>query len=100
VLSLLGSVVQVLEAVPYLIASLLIDSLNGWFALIGVAAAAAIAILPGFPSLPQLPGEWGAAVSWFLPLETMLGIFTGFILLWVAWWGISSALRWAKVVGS
>ena len=98
-LSVLGSVLTGILSLPYVLAALLVDAINGWLALVALAAAAAIALLPSFPKLPQLPGEWGAAVSWFLPLGTMLGILTGFILLWVAWWAISTLLRWAKVVG-
>lgn len=99
-IGVLGAVLDGVLAMPYLVAALIVDSINGWLALIAAAAAAAIALLPGFPSLPELPGEWGAAVSYFLPLGTMLGIFSGFLLLWVAWWAVSTLLRWAKVIGS
>ncbi len=99
-LSVLSAVLDGVLSLPYLLAALVVDSINGWLALLGALAAAAIAVLPSFPPLPQLPGEWGAAVSWFLPLGTMLGIFTGFVLAWVAWWAISALLRWAKVIGA
>jgi hypothetical protein len=97
-LGVLSSVLDGVLSIPYLVAGLLVDAINGWLLLIAAAAAAAIAILPSFPALPELPGEWGAAVSWFLPLPQMIGILTGFILLWVAWWAISTLLRWAKVI--
>jgi hypothetical protein len=99
VIGVLGSVLDGVLSIPYLVAGLIVDSINGWLLLLVGAASAAIAILPGFPSLPELPGEWGSAVSWFLPLGTMLGIFTAFIGLWVAWWAISYLLRWAKFIG-
>ena len=97
-IALLGLVVDAAEAIPFVLAGLLVDAINGWLLLIGAAAVAAIALLPSFPELPELPGEWGAAVTYFLPLSTMVAILTGFIVAWVAWWAISALLRWAKVV--
>jgi hypothetical protein len=76
-----------------------VESLNGWLSLLSVAAEAAVAVLPSFPAVPELPGEWGAAVSYFLPVGTLLGILGGFLTAWAAWWGVSAALRWVKVIG-
>jgi hypothetical protein len=98
-LSVLSSVLDGVLSIPYLIAGILIDAINGWLGLFAAVAAAAIAVLPSFPALPELPGEWGAAVSFFLPIGTMLGIFSAFVTAWVLWWGISQALRWVKVIG-
>lgn len=84
-LSFLGQIVSVLTELPYLLLNLVITSINGWIALLGVLLKAMLAVLPGFPAKPHLTGvgiEW---LSWFMPLEAMVGVFASMLAGWLVW---------------
>lgn len=97
-LSFLGDILQGILDLPYLLVSLLIESLNGWIMLLSLAIGTALSVLPGFPEVPTLDGDVISGVAWFLPIAAMLAIFSTFVVAWVLWMGVSVILRWAKAL--
>ena len=84
--------------IPFLVAGLFVESLNGWILILADLVGAALAVLPGFPEIPTLDGEVLGGVAWFLPITAMLATFATFVAAWVLWMGVSVALRWGKAV--
>lgn len=97
-IGLLESVLHGVLDIPYLAASLVIESLNGWMLLLGAVITAAMAVLPSFPEVPTLDGAVLGGVAWFLPIGPMLAIFATFVGAWVLWMGVSVGLRWARAL--
>lgn len=97
-LTFLGEILNGILDIPYLVVSLLIESLNGWIMILGLAISAVLAILPSFPDVPTLDGDFLSGVAWFLPIAPMLGIFATFVTAWVVWMAYSVILRWAKAL--
>jgi hypothetical protein len=99
-LSFLESILHGILDLPYLLVNLLITSLNGWLALLGTLAAAALALLPGFPSAPTISSEIAAIVAWLIPVPEIAAIFATFLAAWLVWLIAAPAIRWAKGIGS
>jgi hypothetical protein len=97
-LDLLGDVLHGILDIPYLVIALLVESINGWIMIIALIVSAALAILPGFPSIPTLDGKVLSGVAWFLPITPMLAVFSTFVAAFIVWLGVSSALRWGKML--
>ncbi len=82
---------------PYLVAALLVDSINGWILAIAALGKGLAALLPSLPGLPSIPAEIAGGVAWFLPMAELL-IVLGFLLTaWVTWLGLQVAMRWVKM---
>jgi hypothetical protein len=97
-LTVLGDIFHALLDLPYLVVGLLIESINGWILILGALLSAALAILPGFPSVPTLDGDVLSGVAWFLPIGAMLAIFATFLAAFVVFMGVTIALRWVKAL--
>ena len=97
-LSLLSDILHGILDIPFLIVSLLVESINGWIMILSLALSAVLAILPGFPSVPTLDGEVLSGVAWFLPIGPMLAIFASFVAAWVIWMSVFIILRWVKAL--
>lgn len=97
-LTLLSDILHGILDIPFLVVSLLVESINGWIMILSLALAAVLAILPGFPSVPTLDGEVLSGVAWFLPIGPMLAIFASFVAAWVIWMSVFIILRWVKAL--
>jgi len=97
-LNFLGDILHAILDLPFLIVNLLIESINGWIMILSLALSAAMAVLPGFPSVPTLNGDVLSGVAWFLPIGPMLAIFATFVAGWLLWMSVSVILRWAKAL--
>lgn len=97
-LTFLGEILHGILDLPYLLAGLLVESINGWIMLLGLLLSAALAILPGFPEVPTLNGDVLSGVAWFLPIGPMLAIFATLLTAWVLWMSVMVILRWAKAL--
>ncbi len=97
-LDFLGDILNGILDLPYILVGLLIESINGWIMILSLALSAAMAVLPGFPSVPTLNGDVISGVAWFLPIGPMLAIFSTFVVGWVLWMSVSVILRWAKAL--
>jgi len=67
---------------------------------IAALISAVLALLPSFPSV-TLPTQFADAVGWVgycFPLDWLVANVALFLVLAVAWWGLSIPLRWAKAV--
>jgi hypothetical protein len=70
------------------------------FAIGGLLAAFA-AVMPSIPDAPSLPGPMTTAlgwISWVFPVSTLVDIVAFFTVVWVLWFALSIAMRWAKAV--
>ena len=97
-LTVLDSILHGILDIPYLVVSLLVEAVNGWIMILGLALSAAIAVLPGFPEVPALAGEIRSGVAWFLPIGAMLAVFATFVTAWLLWMAVSVILRWARAL--
>lgn len=97
-LNLLSGILHGILDVPFLIVSLLVESINGWIMILSLALSAALAILPGFPEVPTLNGDVLSGVAWFLPIGPMLAIFASFVAAWIVWMSVSVILRWVRAL--
>lgn len=78
---------------PFILVNLVIDSINGWIALVAAIGDGIIALLPSFPELPEVAGEWIGFVAYFMPIPEMVGVFGVFLGAWAVWWGYIIIMR-------
>jgi hypothetical protein len=97
-LTVLTDILHGILDIPYLVISLLVESINGWIMILAALLAAVLAILPGFPEVPTLDGDVLSGVAWFLPIAPMLAIFGTFLAAFVIFMGVMVALRWVKAL--
>lgn len=97
-LSILETIWHALLDLPYLLVSLLIESLNGWILILALLVKGILAVLPSFPSIPTLDGGVLSGVAWFLPIAAMLATFATFVAMFVIWLGYQVVLRWARAL--
>jgi hypothetical protein len=74
---------------------------HGFLHALGALLDGAIALLPGMPTLPAMPGPMVTAlgwVSWAFPVGTVVHIF-GFIAgAWLLWQVVAALMRWLKLL--
>lgn len=97
-IDLLGDIWHGILSLPYVLIGLLITSINGWILILAGIFAAAMALLPGFPSVPTLDGDVISGVAWFLPIGAMLAIFATFVSAFIIWLAVQIGLRWVKAL--
>lgn len=95
--SLLEQIVHGVLDVPYLVAALGVESVNGWISAIAALGKVLAALLPSFPALPSVPAEVAGGVSWFLPMAELLVVLGVCVTCWVTWLGVQAALRWVRM---
>jgi hypothetical protein len=93
----LESLLNAVRDVPYLLAGLVVESINGWIGAIAFLGSALVAALPAFPAVPTVPEAPAAALSWLVPVGAVMAVFTVMLTLWLTFMGLKIALNWAKV---
>ncbi|HEY8723495.1 MAG TPA: hypothetical protein VIL92_06500 [Gaiellaceae bacterium] len=79
--------------------SVVVDALNAIIAAIGVVLAAMLGLLPDMPDLASPPSQvtmvegW---VAWVFPVQSMVNLLAFVAAMYLIWWVVSIALRWAK----
>jgi len=96
-ISVLENIWHGIASLPFLIIAVLVESMNGWIAALGAIVHIAVLGLPSFPAVPDLEIEAIGVVNWFFPVGAFLVVFSGLLLLWVAFLAIKVALNWGKV---
>lgn len=97
-LTFLGEILNGILNLPYLLINLIIDFVNAVIVAIAAFAAFLLSLLPSFPEAPSPPGGIAGTVLWFLPLATILAIWTTMIGLWLTFQLIKVALKWVKIL--
>jgi hypothetical protein len=83
------------------ILGVLVDAINLVIAKLAVAITALLSILPNMPALPTPPSQLVAVegwVAWALPVSTILAMLVFTASMYLLWYAVSIALRWAKVL--
>jgi len=77
------------------------DIFNQFIIFLAAAVGAVANLMPNMPAVPTLP-SWASTgiswVSWFFPVGTLLDVLTFLIAAWIVWIGVSTILRWFKIV--
>lgn len=100
-IGLLQAILCALKQIPYAIIWAVIEAVNAVVVALGALLAGLAAVLPGFPALPAVPTEMRTVLSWVawvFPVSTLIAILVWVAGIWLAWFGISIVLRWAKVL--
>ncbi len=97
-LGFLEHILHALLDLPYLVVSLLVESINGWIMLLAVIVGTILSVLPAFPSIPTLNSGVLSGVAWFLPVAAMVGVLGTFVAMFVLWLGYQVVLRWGKAL--
>lgn len=97
-LGALESILFGVEAIPVLLANLLIDAFNSFIAGLAALAVAVIALLPGFPSPPEPPSGVVGGFLWLFPVAAIAAWLTTFMALWVAFLGFKVVLKWIRLL--
>lgn len=95
----LGSILNALLDLPFLIADAFVGLFNAFIEAIAFLAAGFLSLLPSFPAAPDPPdsGVLGF-VTWLVPLGGMLVTFAALMACWVAFLGLKVVLRWVKAL--
>lgn len=100
-LGLLDSILCVLMQIPYFIVWALLTALNGIIAVLGGLASLLAYGLPSIPDAPELPAELVTVlgwIGWVWPVGTTIDILAFCAAMFLAYFVVSIALRWARVV--
>lgn len=76
---------------------------NAVLAALAAAANAVLSLLPSMPSLPSLPTPFVTAeswVAWFFPVQTVVDVLGTVLAIWLVWFVVSTAFRWAKLISA
>ena len=96
-ITLLTDILHGILDIPFLIVALLVEAINGWILIIALLIKTLVSLLPGFPELPEVPGEVFGVVNWFFPVSAVLAVFVTVMAVWLIYMGIKIALNWVKV---
>lgn len=89
-LSFIGELVaKAVEAMAGVVLFAILTSINGLFAIVQLILDGLAAITPSLPSV-SAPPEWVAAINWFFPLVTLVGIATTLAVSYAAF----LAVKW------
>lgn len=83
--------------IPFLVIGLLVESLNGWIAAMGLLIQGLVWLLPGFPEIPVVSEKYAGAMAWVLPIAGVLAVFVVMLVTWGTYMGLKIALNWGKV---
>ena len=75
--------------------------INGFFVDVGALFAVVLALTPSMPTMPTVPTQVTDAMAYanyYFPLGYTVDLFTTMLALTLAWYAVSVALRWLKVV--
>jgi len=87
--------------IPYFVLWAIISGANAIILAVGTLLEALAAVLPDFPDLPGMPTTVSTVlgwVNWVFPVPTVVTILLWLAVIYIAWFGISIALRWGKVL--
>jgi len=101
VIGLLESILCVLLQIPYFVMWAIISAVNAIILALGTLLEGLAAVLPDFPTLPTMPGPVATVlgwINWVFPVATVVTILLWAAVIYLAWFGISIALRWGKVL--
>ncbi|HET8862317.1 MAG TPA: hypothetical protein VFM94_03605 [Solirubrobacterales bacterium] len=96
-ITVLTDILHGILSIPYLVIALLVEAINGWIMIIALLIKGLVALLPGFPALPEVPGGVFGVVNWFFPVSAVLAVFVAVLGVWLIYMGIKIALNWVKV---
>jgi hypothetical protein len=75
---------------------------NGIITALAVVVSGLLALLPGMPTLPAVPAwltDGFSYASYFFPVTYAFDLMGSMVVLWLAWFGVAIALRWARAIG-
>lgn len=100
-IGLLESILCVLLQIPYFAMWAIISAANAIILALATLLEALAAVLPDFPTLPTMPSTVALVlgwINWVFPVPTVIAILLWSLVIYLAWFGISIALRWAKAL--
>jgi hypothetical protein len=84
------------------IGGFLLDALTAVINALVVALAAVLtgllALLPSLPSAPSVGGQWIGWLNWIVPVGSLLGILSAFVVIWVSFLLLRVGLKWVRAL--
>lgn len=96
--SILESVWHAVLSVPYLVITFFVLAINGAIISLGALLGVALSLLPSFPSAPKPASGVLGGLLWFLPLGSIMAVFTLLVSAWVTFLGVKVALKWGRAL--
>jgi hypothetical protein len=96
---LLDQILCWVKQIGAMVLNALIDVVNLLVVAVAALIGAVLTLLPNMPAQPPSPsGGVLGALNWVVPLDNILGLLAGLLVIILAMQAISIALRWVKAL--
>lgn len=98
-LDFLSQILTVLEDLPNLFLTGLVDGLNAVFAGIGTLVTGLFALLPSMSDAPAIAsGDWLGWLNWFLPVAQIMVVVTSATAIYILYLAVRYALSLVRAL--